>query len=176
MKSIISKNIRIRCPEYFEVGEHSIVDDFCYFSTKVKIGKFSHIASGCSVAGGKDRQFVLGDYCSLSSGVKIWCASNDFVNDLVVKMVKDIDIGDKVITGDVTIGNMSGVGSNSVVMPNNNIPEGTVIGALSFVPPNFKFEPWSVYAGIPIRFVKRRNRKNVLSQCERLEQQLNKIK
>jgi len=173
---IISEKIRVRNPDNFEVGHNSIVDDFCYFSTKVKIGKFSHIASGCSVAGGKDRSFVLGDYCSLSSGVKIWCSSNDFVNDLVIMNLKDIDVGDKMITGDVTIGNMSGIGSNSVVMPNNNIPEGTVIGALSFVPSNFKFKPWSVYAGIPIKFIKERNRKNVLVQCRRIEQHLDKEK
>jgi hypothetical protein len=30
-------------------------------------------------------------------------------------------------------------------MPGNHIPEGTVIGALSFVPAGFSFEPWAVY-------------------------------
>ena len=53
MKPIISPHVRIRHPEHFEIGEHSIVDDFCYFSTRVRIGLCSHIASGCSVAGGR---------------------------------------------------------------------------------------------------------------------------
>ena len=174
MNPIISKNCRIRHPEHFSVGENSIIDDFCYFSTKVKIGKCSHIASGCSIAGGKDMLFVLGDYCSLSSGVKIWCSSNDFINDLVIIKPNNLDIGDKPLKGNVTIGNMCGIGSNSVIMPANNIPEGVSIGALSFVPPKFEFEPWSVYAGIPIKLIKRRNKENVVKQVKELEKKMRK--
>jgi len=46
MKPIVSPHVRIRHPEYFEIGEYSIVDDFSYFSTRVRIGRCSHIASG----------------------------------------------------------------------------------------------------------------------------------
>ncbi|MBI2135117.1 hypothetical protein HYU09_03940 [Candidatus Woesearchaeota archaeon] len=169
MEPIISKNIRVRHPEHFSVGEGSIIDDFCYFSTKVKIGKGSHIASGCCIAGGKDRLFALGDYCSISSGVKIWCTSNDFVNDLIIIKPENIDIGDKPIKGDVIIGNFCGVGANSVIMPDNRIPEGVSIGALSFIPSRFKFKPWSVYAGIPIKLVRPRNRENVMKQLKTLK-------
>lgn len=172
MKPIISKNCRIRYPKNFLVGEYSIIDDFCYFSTKVKIGKCSHIASGCSIAGGKDKLFVLGDYCSLSSGVKVWCSTNDFVNDLVLIKPDKADIGDKPIEGDVMIGNMCGIGANSVIMPDNKIPEGVSIGALSFVPTRFKFEPWSVYAGIPIKLIKPRNKENVLRQLEEIKNKM----
>jgi acetyltransferase-like isoleucine patch superfamily enzyme len=58
-------------------------------------------------------------------------------------------------------------------MPANQIPEGTVIGALSFVPAGFAFEPWSVYAGVPIRFVRPRNKQSVLAQAAQLERALN---
>jgi len=180
MHAIISKNIRIRYPRHFEVGEHSIVDDFSYFSTKVKIGRCSHVASGCSIAGGKELQFTLGDYSSLSSGVKIWCGSDDFVKDIVTiispQVYKKIGtIKNNFIAGDVCVGNFTAIGANTVIMPCNNIPEGTVIGALSFAPPSFKFKPWSVYAGSPIRFIKKRNRKNVLRQAELLTEELDKI-
>lgn len=167
MKPIISPNIRIRQPEHFVVGPYSIVDDYCYFSTKVTIGFGSHVANGCSIAGGGDRQFVLGDYCSLSSGVKVWCTSDDFVNDLVT--ICPPGIKENLITGDVTIGDYSAVGSNSIIMPRNVLPEGTSIGALSFVPAEFEFEPWSVYAGTPIRLIKKRNRASVLSQASKLD-------
>ena len=168
MKQIISKNIRIRYKNNFEVGENSVIDDFSYFSTKVKIGNHCHIASGCSIAGGDEFQFSLGNYSSISSGVKVWCTSNDFVNDLVVLNPEKKNIGDLRISGNVTIGNMCAVGSNSIIMPNNNIPDGTVIGALSFVPAKFIFKKWSVYAGIPIKFIKKRNKKNVLKQVHKL--------
>src|SRR3989338_395879 len=139
---IISPNIRVRHPEAWVVGDGSIVDDFCYFSTKVRIGRFAHIASGCSVAGGGEYTFTLGDYSSLSSGVKVWCASDDFVNDVVTILPPEWGaIKEHLITGDVTCGPLTAVGANSVVMPRNIIPEGTVIGAVSFVPPGFSFEP-----------------------------------
>ncbi len=171
MKAIISKNIRVRIPEHFEVGSYSIVDDFCYFSTRIKIGDGTHIASGCSVAGGGKHTFQIGDLCSLSSGVKIWCASNDFSNSLIAIIPEGCsDEENFMLEGDVTFGDYTGVGANSIVMPQNHIPEGTVIGALSYVPCNFKFEPWSVYAGIPIRKVRNRNRENVLRQAELVRQ------
>ncbi len=171
---IISKQIRVRHPESFEVGEWSIVDDFCYFSTKVKIGDYSHVANGCSIAGGKDRLFTMGSFCSLSAGVKIWCTSDDFVKGLIfIPPPGAEEIKEHVITGDVTMVDFTAVGSNSVIMPKNNIPEGTTIGALSFVPPEYPFEPWSVYAGIPIRLITRRDKQSVMKQ---LEQFKNKMK
>ncbi len=172
MKAIVSKNCRIRYPDKFKIGEGSIVDDFCYFSTQVEIGRFSHIASGCSIAGGKDKKFTLGDYCSVSSGVKVWCTSNDFVNDAIVLKPEGVKIGDSPIEGNVTLGDMCGIGANSVIMPGNNLPEGVSIGALSFVPPNFRFKPWGVYAGIPIRLIKARNKERVMEQIKKLEAQI----
>lgn len=177
MTPIVSPNVRIRHPEHFAIGDFSIVDDFGYFSTRVQIGLCSHIASGCSVAGGAAHLFTLGDFCSLSSGVKIWCTSNDFVNDIVSLIPPGVDdIGVRPITGDVSFANCTGVGANSVVMPNNHIPEGTVIGALSFVPTAFAFEPWSVYAGSPIRLVGRRNRERVSAQATLLRERLEQLR
>jgi len=149
------------------------VDDFSYFSTRVRIGRCAHVASGCSIAGGADRQFVLGDFSSLSSGVKIWCTSDDFARDLVT-IVPPFAGGIKqhLITGDVTFAACTAAGANTVVMPDNHVPEGTVIGALSFVPAGFRFEPWCVYAGVPVRKIGSRDREAVLSQMAALRERL----
>ena len=168
--------MRIRHPEHFEIGVYSIVDDFSYFSTRVRIGRCSHIASGCSIAGGREREFVLGDFSSLSSGVKIWCTSDDFANDLVTIVPEGAGaIKQRLITGDVVFENCTAVGANAVVMPGNHVPEGTVIGALSFVPARFQFEPWAVYAGIPIRRIGSRNRDQVQAQAEKLRERLDAL-
>lgn len=168
--AIVSKSIRVRHPERFSVGEHSIVDDFCYFSTAIQIGRFAHVANGCSVGGGAGHAFTLGDYSSLSAGVRVWCASDDFARSLVFVPPPDFeDVKEFLIEGDVSLARCTAVGANSVVMPSNAVPEGTTIGALSFVPPNFPFEPWSVYAGIPIRLLGRRDRAAVIRQVDRLE-------
>jgi len=173
MKPIISPQTRNRYPEHLVIGDYSIVDDFCYFSTKVRIGRCTHIASGCSIAGGLDRQFTIGDFCSLSSGVKIWCTSDDFANDVVAIIPPGISqVKEHLIWGDVEFGNFTAAGSNSVVMPKNFVPEGTVIGSLSFVPAAFEFQPWSVYAGAPIRYLRPRNRESVMKQVASLEEQL----
>lgn len=173
MKPIVSPNSRIRHPEYFEIGEYSIVDDYCYISTRVRIGRCSHIAAGCSIAGGVDRQFVLGDFCSLSAGVRIWCTSDDFANDIVTILPEGIgSLKARLIVGDVTFGDCTAAGSNAVVMPDNHIPEGTVIGALSFVPPRFPFEAWSVYAGVPVRRIGARNRPAVEAQAAALRRHI----
>ena len=151
------------------------MDDYCYFSTRVRIGRCTHIASGCSIAGGADMQFEIGHFCSLSSGVKVWCTSDDFVNDLVTIIPDGVEqVKTHLIRGNVSIDDYTAVGSNSVLMPNNHIPEGTVIGALSFVPVAFEFRPWGVYAGIPIRFIRHRNRESVMDQVRRLELSLKK--
>jgi acetyltransferase-like isoleucine patch superfamily enzyme len=176
MKPIISPNVRIRYPDRFEAGQFSIVDDFCYFSTRVKIGFCSHVGNNCSIGGGPERLFSLGDFSSLSAGVKVWCTSNDFINDLVAIIPSGVgEIGDNPIMGDVVFENYTGAGANSVIMPDNVIPEGTTIGALSYVPTRFPFDPWTVYAGAPIRRVGGRNRERVLAQVELMRERLNQL-
>jgi acetyltransferase-like isoleucine patch superfamily enzyme len=105
--------------------------------------------------------------------VKIWCTSDDFANDIVTILPEGIGpIKACLISGDVTFGNCTAAGANAVVMPDNHVPEGTVIGALSFVPPRFKFDAWTVYAGIPIRRIGERNRRAVEQQAEALRRRL----
>ena len=54
-------------------------------------------------------------------------------------------------------------------MPNNKIPEGVAIGALSYIPQKFVFKSWSVYAGTPIRFIKKREKKKILLKFNRFK-------
>jgi len=102
--------------------------------------------------------------------VKVWCTSDDFANDLVTIIPADIaQVKKHLICGDVVLEDYTAVGSNSVIMPNNHVPEGTVVGALSFVPGAFEFRPWSVYAGTPIRFLRSRNQESVMEQVRSLD-------
>ena len=133
----------------------------------MEIGIGCHVGPSVTVAGGKDRLFKLGDFSGVASGTRIFCSSNDYVNDLVTIAPPGIDETMlKAISGDVIFDRYTGIGANAIVMPNNRIPEGTVIGALSFVPANFQFEPWSVYFGNPIRYIMPRNKESVLAQAD----------
>lgn len=168
MEPIISPRSRLRQPDLLRIGRWSILDDFCYLSARVQIGLCSHVASGCSIAGGPAHLFTLGDFSSLSSGVKVWCTSDDFARDLVCLLPSGLSVKQHLITGDVTFGDYTAAGSNSVIMPDVIVPEGTVIGALSFVPAHSRLEPWSVYAGTPVRKVGERDKVAVLAQVAQL--------
>jgi len=72
------------------------------------------------------------------------------------------------VRGNVTMENYTGVGANSVVLPDNHLPEGVAIGALSLVPSRFAFEAWTLYAGVPIRKIRMRDRKKILQQVEKV--------
>ena len=163
----------MRYPEHFVVGDESIIDDYCYFSTKLSIGRCVHIGAQCLVAGGRDFTLTLKDFSGMAAGVKVYCRSDDFVHDLAGIFPPDMpNPKTHYIKGDVTFHEYATVGANSVVMPDNDLPEGVAIGALSFVPQRFKFEPWTVYSGHPIRKLMPRDRKNVLSQADAIRAHL----
>ncbi len=156
---ILGEYVIIKKPDLVKVGDNVRISDFCRISSACDIGDDCEIAPTVCIAGGDGKfKFVMGECSSLAAGVKVWLSSNDYVNELVTHSIEEV----KEIKGDVILGKYTGVGTNSVIMPNNNIPEGVAIGALSFVPSNYKFEPWTVYAGNPIKPVKRRNKENIL--------------
>ena len=165
-KPIISKNSRIRygC----KVGDYSIIDDYCYISTQVNIGRFFHIANNVSIIGGKDSWFIAGDFGSLSAGVRILCGNDNFGEDFSTVLQKQYEIiKTNVDKGVIKLGDCVTIGANTVVMPHNQIPEGVCIGAMSFVPSEFEFKSWSIYAGCPkLRFIKKRNQEKVFKQME----------
>lgn len=155
----LGEYVIIKKPELVSAGDNVRISDFCRISSACEIGSDCEIATGTYISGGDGKYvFKMGSCSSLAAGVRVWLSSNDYVNELVTHSLPHV----KEIQGDVVMEKYTGIGTNSVVMPNNHIPEGVSIGALSFVPSNFKFEPWTVYAGRPIRAVKKRNKENVL--------------
>lgn len=162
---ILGEYVIIKKPELMEIGDNVRISDFCRISTACVIGSDCEISSGTYISGGDGKYtFKMGECSSLAAGVKVWLSSNDYVNELVTHSIPEV----KEIQGNVSLGKYTGVGSNSVIMPNNDIPEGVTIGALSFVPSNYKFEPWTVYAGRPIRPIKKRNKENVINTLRKI--------
>lgn len=162
---VLGEYVVMKKPDLFEAGDNVRIADFCRISSECIIGDNCEIAPGTYIAGGNGiHKFKMGSYSSLSSGVRIWLSTNDYVNELVAHSVDHVEE----IYGDVIMEDYTGIGCNSVIMPNNYIPEGTTIGALSFVPQNFKFKPWTVYAGCPIREIKPRNKENILKTLKKI--------
>lgn len=174
-KGLISANTRIRYPQSVKTGVYSIIDDFCYISTVLEIGDYFHIASNCCIIGGQKSSFKGGNFGCISYGVKALCGSDDLVNDISTVLPPHlVDIKNHVIYGNITLDNFVTVGTNTVIMPNVNIPEGVAIGAMSFVPTGFQFEPWTVYAGIKLKKIKVRNKDNIMKQYEEIQKRKRK--
>lgn len=162
---ILGEYVIIKKPDLVEVGDNVRIADFCRISAACKIGSDCEIAPGAYIAGGDGKYtFEMGSCSSLAAGVRIWLSTNDYVNELVTHSIPEV----KEIQGPVKLGKYTGVGTNSVIMPNNDIPEGVTIGAMSYVPCGYKFEPWTVYAGCPIHPIKKRNKENVIKTLKKI--------
>ncbi len=161
----LGEYVIIKKPDLIEVGDNVRIADFCRISAACKIGDHCELAPGTYIAGGDGKYtFTMKGYSSLASGVKIWLSTNDYVNELVTHSVPHV----KETTGPVFMDLFTGIGSNTVVMPDNEIPIGVTIGANSFVPSGFKFEPWTVYAGNPICKKKPRNKEKIIQTLEKI--------
>ena len=137
---------------FASLGHDTLIDDgvFMLLGEDSSIGSWVHIACGASVQG--SGKLVVGDFVGISSGVRIFTASDDLTKGSLTNPT----VPDKYRTvkrSPVTIGKHAVIGSNSVVMGGAQIGDGVIVGACSFVPTDAKLEAWHVYAGCPVRKV-----------------------
>lgn len=145
--TIISPMIRVRGA--FEVSDHSICDDFCYFSADVKAGRYVHIAHGVTILGG-GQCCTIGDFTAIGPGVRIICASDDYDGGIAGPRIP-ARFKRRPVRADVRIGRHCVIGANTVILPGVELPDGVAIGALSLVRRNDSLEPNGLYAGCPLR-------------------------
>ena len=157
---IIGKTVRIRYPELVEIGDNVIIDDFTYISTSLKIYDYVHISSGCKIIGGKESYVEFNEFSTISPGVVLAAGSDDYISGVATPLIPDEYKG-KVEHGKIILGKHCVIGSNSVILPNVICNEGSSVGALSLV--NCNLEEWKLYAGIPVRIIKERNRSSILN-------------
>ena len=162
---IIGLAVRICYPELVEIGDNVIIDDFTYISTALRLASHVHIASGCKIIGGRSAFVEMGEYSTLAPNVVLAAGSDDYLGGIATPMVPLEAKGDYEV-GRITIGRHSIVGANSVVLPNVQFAEGACLGALSLAKKNL--EPWTLYAGIPAKPIRPRNRDKILQLESRL--------
>ena len=157
---IIGKTVRIRYPELVEIGENVIIDDFTYISTALVIEDHVHISAGAKIIGGRDALVHFESFSTLAPNVVLAAGSDDYMAGIATPLVPRKYKGDVVI-GSIKIGRHCIVGAGTVVLPNVTLHEGAAVGALSLV--KSSLEPWALYAGIPARRLKQRDRKTILA-------------
>lgn len=140
-------------PETISLGDAVIIDDFVLLmgGRKTGIGSFIHIASFTSITGGGE--FVMEDFSTLSSGVRVFTGTDDFLGNYLANSAVPHPYRQPERTF-VTIKKHAIVGANSVILPGVTIGEGAAIGANSLV--RHDCEPWTIYVGSPARPLKLR--------------------
>lgn len=156
---IIGKTVLIWYPEFVEIGDNVIIDDFTYISTSLKLHSNIHISSGCKIIGGKNAFVEMFPFSTLAPNVVLSAGSDDYTDGIATPMVPSKFKASAVI-GRIIINKHCIVGANSVVLPNVIFNEGSTLGALSFA--NKDLEEYKVYAGIPARLIWARNKVKIL--------------
>jgi acetyltransferase-like isoleucine patch superfamily enzyme len=156
---IIGKTARIRYPELVSIGDNCIIDDFCYISTTVDLKSNVHISAGTKMIGGKNSLISLDEFSTTAPNVVLSAGSDDYMDGIATPMVP-LEYKASAVIGSIKIGRHCIIGSGTVVLPNINVYDGACVGALSLV--NRDMDEWTLYAGIPARKIRVRNKSNIL--------------
>lgn len=157
---IIGQTVRIRYPELVEIGDNVIIDDFTYISTALILDSYTHISAGCKIIGGPKSLVTFGSFSTLSPNVVIAAGSDDYIGGIATPLVDEQYKGN-VQYGTVRLGKHCIVGTSSVILPNIIMADGSSVGALSLV--NNSLEEWSLYAGVPAKMIKIRDKKTIVA-------------
>ena len=150
---LISRKASFYNQELMSIGNNVRIDDFCLLSGEIQLNDNIHISAYSALYG--KCGIVMEDYTGLSPRCTIFSASDDFGGDFLISPMSPKEYTN-IIGGKVIIKQFSQVGTGSVIMPDLIINIGVAIGALSLVKESL--EEWGIYAGNPLKFIKRRNK------------------
>jgi galactoside O-acetyltransferase len=160
----IEKTTHMVHPELLRLGSHISIDVGVYVSTQIWMGDYIHIAPYACIIGGKDAVLIMKDFTNIAAGAKIIVRGDDFSDGMLNPIVP---IEYRKLVGDITImRRFSAIGANSVVLPNVDMAEGSVLAAGSVL--THSTEPWTIYVGSPARPVKTRNKELILKAAREL--------
>jgi galactoside O-acetyltransferase len=154
----ISDRAEITRPDLVTIGDHVAIDTGVYLSTSARLGDYIHIAPQVCIIGGSDALFIMEDFTNISIGARVIIITDDFkrgmLNPIVPVKYRHL-IGDKII-----MRKFSAIGAGSIVLPNVEMAEGSVLGAGSLL--TRSTIPWMIYVGSPARAVKMRDKTLIL--------------
>lgn len=152
----VSRFARIYGAPAISLGDHVRIDDFSILSGEIVLQDYIHIASHCTLHGGKgDARITMQSFSGLSARVSIYARSDDYSGEWLTNPTVPADFTN-VISKGVTIGRHAIIGTGTVVLPGVTIGEGAAAGAMTLV--NKSLDPFMIYAGNPARPLKPRSR------------------
>lgn len=153
----ISKKCSVYMPENISIGSNVRIDDFCIIvggEEGIQIGSYVHIAIYCAIFG--HGGVFLDDFSGLSSRVVLYSATDDYSGEFLTNPTVPKEY-QNVVQGKIILNKHVIIGTNSTILPDVVIGEGSAVGAHSLVSRSLK--PWGIYFGSPARKIKDRNKK-----------------
>jgi galactoside O-acetyltransferase len=154
--SVVARNCTIIGLENITIGDNVRIDGFTSLIApggRIKIGSYVHIATACMLGGRAGIE--IGDYSSLSQGVRIFTAIDDFSG----KRMSNATVPPHLLgihSAGVKIGRYVPIGSGSMVLPGVEIGEGAAVGAMSLVAQ--ALPEWTISSGNPAKPTGKRSR------------------
>jgi acetyltransferase-like isoleucine patch superfamily enzyme len=153
---MVARNCTIIGLSNITLGDHVRIDGLTSIIApegRVGIGSYVHIASGCAL--GARAGIDIGNFSSLSQGVRVFTAADDFSGYRLSNATVPTALT-RVQSAPVTIGAYVPIGSGTIILPGVEIGEGAAVGAMSLVP--HSLEPWTIHVGNPAKATGPRSR------------------
>lgn len=153
---MVARNSTIIGLENIALGDNVRIDGFTSLiapNGKIRIGSYVHIATACMI--GARAGCEIEDYSSLSQGVRIFTAIDDFSGRQFSNGTVPAEL-QGVHSAPVSIGRYVPLGSGTIVLPGTVVGEGAAVGAMSLVAQNLN--EWTIYAGNPLQVKGKRAR------------------
>lgn len=152
----ISDKVSFYNPAKISIGDYSRIDDFCVLSAGedgIEIGRNVHLSIGVTIVGrGK---IIIRDFAGLSAKCSIFSSNDDYSGAYLTNPTVDSEYTNVTI-GEVYIGKHVVIGAHSIILPNVKINDGASVGSMSLIKSDC--ESFYVYAGIPAKIIKERNK------------------
>ena len=161
---LISRTCRIYTPADISIGNHVLIDDFAILNGEITIGDYVHIGSNSEMYAG-EASITIKDYSAFSSRVTAYASSDDYSGASLSNPTAPRAYRHEQHTP-IVIERYCVIGTGSCILPGAYIAEGCSFGSMSLI--NKPTEPWGIYAGIPVRRIKERE-KGLLEYVKKLE-------
>ena len=105
----------------------------------------------------------MGMFSTTSPNVVLAAGTDDYIGGIGTPTIPSKFKGDS-ISGKIELNDLTIIGANSVILPNVKMGKGSSLGALSLA--NSNLEEWYLYAGVPAKKIKKRNKEQILKLLE----------
>lgn len=142
--------------ENMTFGSHVRVDAYSALiagSGSIDVGSHVHIAAYVFLSGAGG--VSVGDFVGLSQRTCIYSRNDDYSGRGLTGPTIPMEYL-RLTEAPVAFGRHVVLGAGSIVLPGVSVGEGSTIGAMSLVKNDL--EPWGIYAGVPVRRLRERNR------------------